>query len=141
MICTSKLITYLFEDFKVMKKCKEVNLINLKWTLNLRVWKKDISIKAKWIDGVGMMVGVLLITLYLQSNKHWFFNNLIAIIVCSVGITSFNVTKFSHGAILLFGAFIYDIFWVFQTSIMVEVAQALDLPAKLILMRGGDGSG
>jgi minor histocompatibility antigen H13 len=39
------------------------------------------------------------------------------------------------GAILLCGLFLYDIFWVFCTPVMVAVAKSFDAPIKLLFPR------
>ncbi len=40
--------------------------------------------------------------------------------------------------ILLAGLFVYDIFWVFCTPVMVSVAKSFDAPIKLLFKRAGD---
>ena len=40
--------------------------------------------------------------------------------------------------ILLAGLFVYDIFWVFCTPVMVSVARSFDAPIKLLFLRAGD---
>nr|CEL69390.1 TPA: signal peptide peptidase domain-containing protein, putative [Neospora caninum Liverpool] len=58
--------------------------------------------------------------------KHWAIHNLLgAISLVSVG-------NFTVATILLSGLFIYDIFWVFGTDVMVTVAKSFEGPAKLI---------
>lgn len=42
------------------------------------------------------------------------------------------------GAVLLSGLFVYDIFWVFGTPVMVTVAKSLDAPIKLLFPRAGE---
>lgn len=42
------------------------------------------------------------------------------------------------GVILLAGLFIYDIFWVFCTPVMVSVARSFEAPIKLLFLRAGD---
>jgi Signal peptide peptidase len=44
----------------------------------------------------------------------------------------------SAGVILLAGLFVYDIFWVFCTPVMVSVAKSFDAPIKLLFKRAGD---
>jgi minor histocompatibility antigen H13 len=47
---------------------------------------------------------------------------------------------FQVGAIMLVGLFVYDIFWVFCTPVMVAVAKSFDAPIKLLFPRGAMGS-
>ena len=43
--------------------------------------------------------------------------------------------SFTTGAIVLAGLFVYDIYWVFGTDVMVSVAVGLEAPIKLLFMR------
>ncbi|PSR95420.1 Signal peptide peptidase [Actinidia chinensis var. chinensis] len=43
-----------------------------------------------------------------------------------------SLGSFKTGAILLAGLFVYDIFWVFFTPVMVSVAKSFDAPIKLL---------
>lgn len=46
------------------------------------------------------------------------------------GISMLSLERFAIGAALLCGLFIYDIFWVFGTDVMVTVAKSFDAPIK-----------
>jgi minor histocompatibility antigen H13 len=52
------------------------------------------------------------------------------------GIEMLSLGSFKIGAILLAGLFVYDIFWVFFTPVMVSVAKSFDAPIKLIFPTG-----
>ncbi|KAF6761175.1 signal peptide peptidase-domain-containing protein [Ephemerocybe angulata] len=43
-----------------------------------------------------------------------------------------KLDSFKTGCILLSGLFVYDIWWVFGTEVMVQVATKLDLPIKIL---------
>ncbi|KAI0341989.1 hypothetical protein BDW22DRAFT_1358101 [Trametopsis cervina] len=43
-----------------------------------------------------------------------------------------TIDSFKTGSILLSGLFLYDIWWVFGTEVMVKVATTLDVPIKLL---------
>ena len=47
-----------------------------------------------------------------------------------------SLGSFKTGAILLGGLFLYDIFWVFFTPVMVSVAKSFDAPIKLLFPTG-----
>ncbi|KAG5517404.1 hypothetical protein RHGRI_037967 [Rhododendron griersonianum] len=49
-----------------------------------------------------------------------------------MGIEMLSLGSFKTGAILLCGLFVYDIFWVFFTPVMVSVAKSFDAPIKLL---------
>ncbi|PKU59462.1 signal peptide peptidase 1 [Dendrobium catenatum] len=66
------------------------------------------------------------------SQKHWLANNVLGISFSIQGIEMLSLGSFKTGAILLAGLFVYDIFWVFFTPVMVSVAKSFDAPIKLL---------
>ncbi|MFS7964151.1 putative Piwi domain, presenilin/signal peptide peptidase, plant signal peptide peptidase [Helianthus anomalus] len=48
------------------------------------------------------------------------------------GIEMLSLGSFKTGTIMLSGLFVYDIFWVFFTPVMVSVAKSFDAPIKLL---------
>jgi hypothetical protein len=52
------------------------------------------------------------------------------------GIAMINLGSTTNGLILLWGLFLYDIFWVFCTPVMVAVATNIDGPIKLLFRSG-----
>ena len=65
--------------------------------------------------------------------KNWTLNNILGIAFSIFGIENLMLGQFKVGFILLGLLFIYDIFWVFGTPVMVTVAKNLDGPIKLML--------
>ncbi len=57
-------------------------------------------------------------------------NNLIGLAIAIVAVEYLHLDKALNGCILLGGLFIYDIFWVFGTGVMVFVATNFDGPIK-----------
>eukprot|EP00898_Chlorokybus_atmophyticus_P008048 jgi/Chlat1/8244/Chrsp77S07672 len=51
---------------------------------------------------------------------------------CVQGIEFLSLGSFKIGCILLCGLFVYDVFWVFCTPVMVSVAKSFDAPIKLL---------
>lgn len=64
--------------------------------------------------------------------KHWIANNLFGLAFSINGVELLSLNKVSTGCILLGGLFIYDIFWVFGTDVMVTVAKSFEAPIKLV---------
>jgi minor histocompatibility antigen H13 len=67
--------------------------------------------------------------------KHFMLNNLFGICFCIQSIERISIGSYTTGAILLCGLFVYDIFWVFGTDVMVTVARSFDGPIKLLFVR------
>eukprot|EP00803_Ostreobium_quekettii_P006669 evm.model.scf_192EXC.1 EVM.evm.TU.scf_192EXC.1 scf_192EXC:40115-43796(+) len=68
--------------------------------------------------------------------KHWFANNVIGIAFAIEGVEHLSLGSVQVGCILLCGLFVYDIFWVFFTPVMVTVAKSFEAPIKLLFPRG-----
>lgn len=64
--------------------------------------------------------------------KHWVANNLFGLAFAINGVELLSLNRISTGCILLGGLFIYDIFWVFGTNVMVTVAKSFEAPIKLV---------
>lgn len=65
-------------------------------------------------------------------NKHWIVNNIFGIAFAVNGVEFLHLNNIMIGCTLLGGLFIYDIFWVFATDVMVTVAKSFEAPIKLV---------
>jgi minor histocompatibility antigen H13 len=79
--------------------------------------------------GFAAVVGVF----YFQT-KHWALNNIFGISFSIQGVKSISLGSYKTGCTLLCGLFLYDIFWVFGTEVMVTVAKSFDAPIKLLFL-------
>lgn len=68
---------------------------------------------------------------YLATN-HWIANDILAFGICVAGIEALPIKSFKASALLLCGLFVYDVFWVFGTDVMVTVAKSVQGPIKLV---------
>lgn len=64
--------------------------------------------------------------------KHWMLNNVLAFGICVVAIENIPIKSFTASALLLCGLFVYDVFWVFGTDVMVTVAKNVEGPIKIL---------
>lgn len=77
--------------------------------------------------------------------KHWVANNLFGLAFAINAVELLHLNNVGTGCMLLGGLFVYDIFWVFGTDVMVTVAKKFEAPIKLvfpqdILINGLSGS-
>jgi len=72
------------------------------------------------------------IGLWYLVKKHWIANNIFGLAFSLTGIEALHLNSFPIGCILLGGLFVYDIFWVFGTDVMVTVATSFEAPIKLL---------
>jgi len=72
------------------------------------------------------------------AKKHFIANNTLGLAFSIQAIEFMSVGSVKIGAILLCGLFLYDIFWVFCTPVMVSVATSFVAPIKLLFPRALD---
>ncbi|KAL4078534.1 signal peptide peptidase-domain-containing protein [Scleroderma yunnanense] len=71
--------------------------------------------------------------LYIASDrKSILLTDILALALSHNALTIVKLDSFRTGCIFLSGLFLYDIYWVFGTKVMVEVATSLDVPIKLL---------
>lgn len=76
------------------------------------------------------LLALLLALLYL-SEKHWLLNNLFALFFTVTAIQHASLRSFTLALPVLWTLFFYDLYWVYQSEVMVTVARGVDLPLKL----------
>eukprot|EP01018_Ginkgo_biloba_P029700 Gb_00840 [translate_table: standard] len=92
---------------------------------------KSVEVEFTKSQVVAAIPGTFFCTWY-ALKKHWLANNILGLAFCIQGIEMLSLGSFKTGAILLAGLFVYDIFWVFFTPVMVSVAKSFDAPIKLL---------
>ncbi|KAG0213945.1 hypothetical protein BGX28_003123 [Mortierella sp. GBA30] len=106
-----------------------------KWHLTLTKKKKELYAAKFTILHLIMMVVSVLLSGYYVATKNWIASNIFGICFALNAIQLLSLDSFKTGMILLSGLFIYDIFWVFGTEVMVSVAKNFDAPVKVIFPR------
>ncbi|KAF9174079.1 hypothetical protein BGX21_000937 [Mortierella sp. AD011] len=106
-----------------------------KWHLTLTKKKKEIYSSKFTILHLIMMVVSVLMSGYYVATKNWIASNIFGICFALNAIQLLSLDSFKTGMILLSGLFLYDIFWVFGTEVMVSVAKNFDAPVKVIFPR------
>uniref|UniRef100_A0A7C8Z1X1 Uncharacterized protein n=1 Tax=Opuntia streptacantha TaxID=393608 RepID=A0A7C8Z1X1_OPUST len=105
------------------------------WNENVIVWRfpyfRSLEVDFTRSQIVAAIPGFFFCVWY-ASKKHWLANNILGLAFCIQGIEMLSLGSFKTGAILLGGLFLYDIFWVFFTPVMVSVAKSFDAPIKLL---------
>jgi len=64
--------------------------------------------------------------------QKFILSNVIAWAIGMITLTSVSLGTFQTAAVLLAGLFLYDIFWVFGTEVMMTVATKVEAPVKLL---------
>lgn len=109
---------------------------NMTYTLNLTEGKSDkktemLNFEFDRIDLLCLAVSSVFGVWYFWK-KHWIANNIFGLAFSLNGVELLHLNTVTTGCILLGGLFVYDIFWVFGTDVMVTVAKSFEAPIKLI---------
>nr|KAF6471378.1 histocompatibility minor 13 [Molossus molossus] len=99
----------------------------LTWPLCPEIINYEFDTKDLVCLGLSSIVGV-----WYLLRKHWIANNLFGLAFSLNGVELLHLNNVSTGCILLGGLFIYDVFWVFGTNVMVTVARSFEAPIKLV---------
>ncbi|KAH6913847.1 signal peptide peptidase-domain-containing protein [Coprinopsis sp. MPI-PUGE-AT-0042] len=70
--------------------------------------------------------------LWAAGRRSIFVTDILGLSFSHNALSLLKLDSFKTGSILLSGLFLYDIWWVFGTEVMVKVATTLDLPIKLL---------
>ncbi|OIR58071.1 MAG: signal peptide peptidase [Amphiamblys sp. WSBS2006] len=71
--------------------------------------------------------------LYFLTKAH-LLNNTFALLLIHTAVKTLQIDSFSTAFLLFGGLFIYDVFWVSMTPVMVSVATQISLPLKLVVV-------
>ncbi|KXS21850.1 hypothetical protein M427DRAFT_93157 [Gonapodya prolifera JEL478] len=109
----------------------------IKGDYSLQMWKRDKEILSYRFSIFHLVVlgSSIALTAHYVISKQWLLSNLYGEAFSASAIALLNLDSFWTGIILLSGLFIYDIFWVFFTPVMVTVAKGLDVPIKVVWPR------
>ena len=111
-----------------MKEARSVNLIKLSDK------KVEYNLEITWPRTLAFLLAAAF-TLHYSLTKNWISSNLLGLSFAFTAIKILHLDSFKTGMILLAGLFLYDIFWVFGTDVMVSVAKSFDVPVKLLFPR------
>eukprot|EP00301_Raphidiophrys_heterophryoidea_P010018 c15047_g1_i1.p1 GENE.c15047_g1_i1~~c15047_g1_i1.p1 ORF type:complete len:396 (-),score=150.40 c15047_g1_i1:138-1259(-) len=90
-----------------------------------------VDVKLTVCDIVCLALGTVIGAVYLKT-KNWVLNNMFGVMFSIQGIEYLSLGNIKIGIILLSGLFVYDVFWVFGTDVMVTVAKGFEAPIKLL---------
>lgn len=140
-ICTSATIaigeyqtdlqkTYLYNHKDISEESGDTLIYKFDFKLNFYFDTLDVKFDLTKCSLVAYLVG-LMVCVWFMVSGNWMANNIIGVSLSVGAIMLIKVKDFKTGLIILWGLFLYDIFWVFKTDVMVSVAKGLDSPIKL----------
>lgn len=96
--------------------------------------KNEFTLEITWPRILAFILAATFTAHYCLT-KNWISSNLLGLSFAFTAIKALHLDSFKTGMILLAGLFLYDIFWVFGTDVMVSVAKSFDVPVKLLFPR------
>lgn len=96
--------------------------------------KVDFAYEITWPRVLALLLALVFTAIY-SFTKNWIASNLLGLSFAFTAIKMLHLDSFKTGMTLLAGLFLYDIFWVFGTDVMVSVARSFDVPVKLLFPR------
>merc|ERR1719310_493182 len=109
-----------------------------KFTMNFdyQLWRKKearepVNFSFSLLD-VAIFAACACVSVAYAVTKEWYLNNALGCAFSVQGIEMLSLGSFFIGCVLLMGLFVYDVFWVFGTEVMVAVAKGLNAPIKIM---------
>ena len=106
--------------------------------LRVRIYVSKIfsaSFRVSTSDVTGLLVAIITLGYYNFVDKPWWVTNLLGISFAYNAMQLMSPSTFWTGTMILSALFVYDIYFVFYTPLMVTVATKIDIPAKLLFPR------
>jgi minor histocompatibility antigen H13 len=103
----------------------------LPFLISLASLSELLSLRVTALHPPLILSALAIVAAYLYT-RHWVSSNVLALSLSLSSISMLSLDSFQTGSIMLTGLFLYDIFWVFGTNVMVSVARGFDGPIKIV---------
>ena len=87
---------------------------------------------------ISFVLALAAVLYYNLVAKPWWLTNILGYSFAYTALLFMSPTTFSTGSLILGALFVYDIYFVFYTPMMVTVATKIDIPAKMLFPRPAD---
>ncbi|KAJ3129023.1 hypothetical protein HK098_002875 [Nowakowskiella sp. JEL0407] len=117
----------------LVSACRLLTGLALKGDYKIQMFHKNKEFFYWRFGGIHLLAicGAILLNSYYVLTKHWIVSNFLAESFAISAVELLNLDSFSTGMVLLSALFVYDVFWVFGTDVMVTVAKNFDAPIKV----------
>ena len=95
----------------------------------------DADVKVGPQGSISFLIALVAQLYYNIVDKPWWLTNALGFSLAYGAIQLISPTTSSTGSLILCALFVYDVYFVFFTPLMVTVATQLDIPAKLLFPR------
>lgn len=114
--------------------CRHRMYQRVKVQANVRGIQK-IKFRMGMLDVVSVLVAIAVTGYFTMVSKPWYLTNFVGISFCYCALQIMSPSTFWTGSLILGSLFLYDIYFVFFTPMMVTVATKVDAPIKLLFPR------
>jgi minor histocompatibility antigen H13 len=112
------------------------SLLYAKCSLNIHIHRLvTVKLPVDILDALAVIASIAVVGVFTFIYKPWYVSNLLGFAFCYGSTQFMSPTTFWTGTLLLSALFVYDIYFVFFTPMMVTVATKLDIPIKLLFPR------
>ncbi|RHZ55683.1 hypothetical protein CDV55_105132 [Aspergillus turcosus] len=87
------------------------------------------------LDVISALLALSAVGYFAFVMKPWWLTNFLGFSFCYGALQFMSPSTFKTGSLILSSLFLYDIYFVFYTPLMVTVATKLDVPIKLLFPR------
>ncbi|OKL63272.1 hypothetical protein UA08_01457 [Talaromyces atroroseus] len=121
-------------------------ILDLLWEIRALVYQRlqlraDLLSLAKvktrfdMLDVSGVFAALVAVAYFAFFAKPWWLTNVLGFSFCYGSLQVISPSTFTTGSLILASLFLYDIYFVFFTPLMVTVATKLDVPIKMVFPR------
>lgn len=100
---------------------------------NIKSNQQISNVYIDWIWIFSLVIGLISSFCFYICPTNWLVMNMVSFNITIWSISQINLKNLKTGILILFALFLYDIYFVFHTDMMVTVAQNLELPVKILL--------
>ncbi len=103
---------------------------------HIKFFKNYLQLEVELYSFILIILTLIMVVSYLVT-RYWLLNNIFGFALVFTILSLFHIRSFKICAVLLFSAFLYDVFWVyispyfFTQNVMVVAATSLNMPIKL----------
>ncbi|KAH3682954.1 hypothetical protein WICPIJ_006075, partial [Wickerhamomyces pijperi] len=120
-----------------LQKVKSKTALIFEFPSALNITQQFCNLYISSFDILSILISAPLIFLYVRfESNHWMISNFVASVMATAGILSLKFDNFTTGSLVLVGLFFYDIYFVFGSDVMLNVAKGINAPMMIKIPSG-----
>ncbi|GMG19376.1 unnamed protein product [Ambrosiozyma monospora] len=123
------------DDNKLLRILKEEKLNELRTEIKKEDQKLNYYYNNTDIIAIFAGAGITAAFHFFNGSENWILNNILGSCTVIYGMSTLRTPNFTPAVVLLVLFFVYDIYFVFGSEVMIKVATTIKMPAKLLIPR------